>query len=341
MVKGFFRRAVPIMLALGLLWYVLKDVPLTALAAQFRQADSRWLLLAGLLIVIFHLVRAARWQLALQALGFYPSLFRTAMALLAGTLASMLVPGAGELTRCGTLQRTDGVPLAQGFGSVVAERIVDLLMLVVVIGLTVLLEFKRAGQYILDLLSPLVNRFTTSGQSTPLLIVALLSVFTLLVLLYWLLRSAAFWQHRLVIRVVNIAHDVKRGFLSIQQLKRPGLFIMLTGISYGLIFLTTYTLFFALPQTSTLPPNAALTILTVSSLGGLAVPTQGGIGTYHFLVSRALVLYGMSLTDGVIVATFLHAIQTGFSLLLSSMSFLIIPILITNRQKKQEADLVK
>lgn len=341
MVKGFFRRAVPIMLALGLLWYVLKDVPLTALAAQFRQADSRWLLLAGLLIVIFHLVRAARWQLALQALGFYPSLFRTAMALLAGTLASMLVPGAGELTRCGTLQRTDGVPLAQGLGSVVAERIVDLLMLVVVIGLTVLLEFKRAGQYILDLLSPLVNRFTTSGQSMPLLIVALLSVFTLLVLLYWLLRSAAFWQHRLVIRVVNIARDVKRGFLSIQQLKRPGSFIMLTGISYGLIFLTTYTLFFALPQTSALPPNAALTILTVSSLGGLAVPTQGGIGTYHFLVSRALVLYGMSLTDGVIVATFLHAIQTGFSLLLSSLSFLIIPILITNRQKKQEADLVK
>ncbi|QMW02387.1 lysylphosphatidylglycerol synthase transmembrane domain-containing protein [Spirosoma foliorum] len=341
MVKGFFRRVVPIMLALGLLWYVLKDVPLTELASQFRQADSRWLLIAGLLIVIFHLIRAARWQLALQALGFYPSLFRTAIALLAGTLASMLVPGAGELTRCGTLQRTDGVPLAQGFGSVVAERIIDLLMLVVVIGLTVLLEFKRAGQYILGLLSPLVKRLTTSGQSTTLLIVAFISFFTLLVLLYWLLRSAAFWQHRLVIRVVNIAHEVKRGFLSIQQLKRPGLFIMLTSISYGLIFLTTYTLFFALPQTRQLPPNAALTILTVSSLGGLAVPTQGGIGTYHFLVSRALVLYGMSLTDGVIVATFLHAIQTGFSLLLSSLSFLAIPILITNRQKKQEADLVK
>ncbi|GAB4043299.1 lysylphosphatidylglycerol synthase transmembrane domain-containing protein [Spirosoma litoris] len=340
MVKGFFRRVVPILLAIGLLWYVLKDVPLTELAEQFRQADPRWLILAGLLICCFHLVRAARWQLALQALGFYPSLFRTTIALLAGSLASMLVPGAGELTRCGTLQRTDGVPLAQGIGSVVAERVIDLLMLVVILGLTILLEFQRVGKYLVELLAPLISRLAPNGQSTNLLIGVSIGCILLAISLYRLLRTEAFWQHRLVIRLADIAKEVKRGFLSIQQLKQPGLFILLTGMSYGLIFLIIYSLFFALPQTVSLPPQAALTILTVSSLGGLAVPTQGGLGTYHFMVSRALVLYGMPLTEGVIVATFQHAVQTGFSLFLSSLSFLIIPILITNRQKKQEADLV-
>ncbi|MVM32216.1 flippase-like domain-containing protein [Spirosoma sp. HMF4905] len=340
MVKGFFRRVIPILLAIGLLWYVLKDVPLAELAEQFRQSDPRWLLLAGVLIICFHLVRAARWQLALQALGFYPSLFRTTIALLAGSLASMLVPGAGELTRCGTLQRTDGVPLAQGIGSVVAERVIDLLMLVVVIGLTVLLEFRRIGQYMLELLAPFLSRFTPNGQSTGLVIGIAIGCLILFSLLYRLLRTDAFWQHQLVIRLVNIATEVKRGFLSIQQLKRPGLFVFLTFMSYGLIFLTTYTLFQALPQTVGLPPQAALTILTVSSLGGLAVPTQGGLGTYHFMVSRALVLYNMTLTEGVIVATFQHAVQTGFSLFLSSLSFLVIPIVITNRQKKREANLV-
>jgi uncharacterized membrane protein YbhN (UPF0104 family) len=339
--KSFVRQALPVLLTIGLLWYVLKDVPLTELAAQFRLADYRWLALTGLLIGVYHLVKAARWQLTLQALGYQPTLFRTTVALLAGSLASMLVPGAGEITRCGTLQRTDGVPLAQGIGSVVAERVVDIFMLLLIIGLTVLLEFRRVGQYLVELLSPVVHRFSPNGQSHSLLIGLAIGILTIVVLLYWLLRSPAFWQHRLIIRLTTIAIEIKRGFLSIQQLKRPGLFIFLTILSYGLIFLTTYTLFFASPRTVTLPPQAALTILTVSSIGGIAVPTQGGLGTYHFLVSRALVLYGMTLTEGVIVATFLHAVQTGFALLLSSLSFLIIPILIANRQKKQEPNLVK
>ncbi|QDK77222.1 flippase-like domain-containing protein [Spirosoma sp. KCTC 42546] len=339
--KSFVRQALPVLLTIGLLWYVLKDVPLTELAAQFRLADYRWLALTGLLIGVYHLVKAARWQLTLQALGYQPTLFRTTVALLAGSLASMLVPGAGEITRCGTLQRTDGVPLAQGIGSVVAERVVDIFMLLLIIGLTVLLEFRRVGQYLVELLSPVVHRFSPNGQSNTLLIGLTIGFLTIVVLLYWLLRSPAFWQHRLIIRLTTIAGEIKRGFLSIQQLKRPWLFIFLTILSYGLIFLTTYTLFFASPRTVTLPPQAALTILTVSSIGGIAVPTQGGLGTYHFLVSRALVLYGMTLTEGVIVATFLHAVQTGFALLLSSLSFLIIPLLITNRQKKQESNLVK
>lgn len=339
MSKGVLRHVLPVLLAIGLLWYVLKDVPLGELATQFQRANYQWLLVAALTITLYHVVRAMRWQLALQALGYRPSLFRTTIALLVGSIASMLIPGAGELTRCGTLQRTDGVPLAQGIGSVVAERIVDLLTLVLVIALTVLLEYKRVGHYMADLAAPALSQFAGHGPSPVGL--ALLATFCLLLFagLYKLLSSEAFWKHRLVVRATSIAIGLKRGFLSIQQLKNPGLYITLSMVSYGFIFLTNYVLFFASPQTIDLPPTAALTILTVSSLGGLAVPTQGGLGTYHFFVSRALVLYGMSLTDGVLTATFLHAVQTGFSLFLSSISFLIVPILL--RQKSRRLHLEK
>ncbi len=338
--KRLVQQGLPVVLSIVLLWYVLKDVPMAEIGQQFQQANIGWLAISGLIIALYQLVRAARWQLTLQALGYQPSLFRTTVALLAGTMASMLVPGAGELTRCGTLQRTDGVPLAQGIGSVVAERVVDLVMLLVIITLTVMLEFRRVGQYLMDLLTPIASRFTLGKPSNTLVIVSI-SLLLLFVGLYRLFRSEAFWKNRLVIRIVIIIREVKRGFLSIQQLKQPGLFILLTIVNYGLAFLTTYSLFFATPQTTSLPPQAALTILTVSSIGGIAVPTQGGIGTYHFLVSRALVLYGITSTEGVVVATFLHAVQTGFSLLLSSLSFLIVPILIANRRKNQAARLVK
>lgn len=339
MIKRLVQQGLPVVLSILLLWYVLNDVPLAEIGQQFRQANVGWLAASGLIMSLYQLVRAARWQLTLQALGYQPSLFRTTVALLAGTMASMLVPGAGELTRCGTLQRTDGVPLAQGIGSVVAERVVDLVMLLIIIALTVVLEFRRVGQYLLDLLMPFAERLTPDRPSGTLLIIVSISLLLLFIGLYQLFRSAAFWKNRLIIRLVNSIREVKRGFLSLQQLKQPGLFVLLTVVNYGLAFLATYSLFFASPQTTSLPPQAALTILTVSSVGGIAVPTQGGIGTYHFLVSRALILYGMTLTEGVVVATFLHAVQTGFSLLLSSLSFLIVPILIANRRKKQETSL--
>ena len=339
MSKGIIRQAVPIGLAIGLLWYVLKDVPLTELANQFRRADYRWLALTGLLIGLYHLVRAVRWQLTLQALGYQPSLFRTTVALLAGTLTSMIIPGAGELTRCVTLQRTDDVPLAQSFGSVVAERVIDLLMLLGLVGLTLLLEYDRVGQYITNLLAPLRARFTATGQPGFVLGVALLITLVVVGLLYWLARKYG-RQNLFVTRLLGIGRDVGRGFMGIRQLRRPGLFVALTLLTELLLLLITYALFFASSQTSDLPPTAALTILTVSSLGGIVAPTQGGLGTYHFLVSRVLMLYGMNETDGVVTATFLHAVQVGFSLLFSSVSFLIVPIIIRQRMKQSQKPVV-
>jgi uncharacterized protein (TIRG00374 family) len=329
--KPILRQMASIALAIGLLYYVLKDVPLTELARQFRRANYYWLALVGVLICLYHLTRALRWQLTLQALGHRPSLFRTVIALLAGTLASMIVPGAGELTRCGTLQRTDGVPIAQGIGSVVAERVIDLVMLALLIGLTLLLAFDRVGQYLVNLLAPLHNRFAVLSQSGMVAGVLILGLAALAGFLYWLARQEMIRQHSLTRRLVGIGRDVGQGFMGIRQLQRPGLFVALTLLTNVWVFLITYVLFFASPQTTALPPTAALTILTVSSLGGLAVPTQGGLGTYHFLVSRVLMLYSMNETDAVITATFLHAVQMGFSLLLSSLSFFILPLLL--RQK--------
>lgn len=334
--KPFLRQLASIILATGLLLYVLRDVPLTELARQFQRANYYWLVVVGALICLYHLTRAVRWQLTLQALGYSPPLLRTVIALLAGTLASMIVPGAGELTRCGTLQRTDGIPIAQGIGSVVAERVIDLFMLALLIGLTLLLAFDRVGQYIVNLLAPLQERFTLPSPSGLLAGVLFLGLAVLAGILYWLARQEVIRQHSVTRRLLGIGHGVGQGFMSIRQLQRPGLFIALTLISNVWVFLITYVLFFASPQTTTLPPTAALTILTVSSLGGLAVPTQGGLGTYHFLVSRVLMLYTMNETEAVVTATFLHAVQMGFSLLLSSLSFFVLPLLL--RQKRLPPD---
>jgi hypothetical protein len=252
----------------------------------------------------------------------------------------MIVPGAGELTRCGTLQRTDGVPITQGIGSVVAERVIDILMLGALVGLTFLFEFKRVGQYITNLLTPLVTRFAPTDKTNLFVYGALLLLIIPLGVGYWLIKTRVFQQNQWVIQATHVGANIGKGFLGIRQLKRPGLFVILTLVSTFLTFLTTYTLFLASAQTVALPPTAALTVLTVSSLGGLAVPTQGGLGTYHFLVSRVLILYGMKETDSIIVATFMHAIGFGINLILSSISFLIVPFLLKQQSARHDKQTV-
>lgn len=328
--KGLLRQSLPILLAIGLLWYVLKDIPLADIGNQFRRADYRWLFLVGIEIGLYNVVRAARWQLTLQALGYQASLFRTTVALLAGTMASLIIPGAGELTRCGTLQRTDGIPLAQGIGSVVAERVIDLIMLAVLTGLTLLLEFNRVSQYI----SSSVSSDAPQTDRSYLLLTGLGLIVVVVIALYWILRNESIQQHRYIAKLRAIGSDLAKGFTSILKLRHPVWFTGLTVISYLLIYLATYTLFFTSPFTTNLPPTAPLSVITAGSVGGLAVPTQAGLGTYHYLVSRVLLLYGLPKDESVAMATFMHAVQTGFALLFSSLSFLIVPVLIRQKNSR-------
>lgn len=314
------KRAAPFLLAVALLFYALKDISFRAIGNQFRQANYALIGAVGLVTVVSYVLRGKRWQQPLLALGYQPTTLRTTVAMQTGVVSSMIVLGSGELTRCATLQRTDGVPLAQGLGSVVAERIIDLLMLVLVLMITVLLEFGRMRRYL--------SGITLAVPDTYLLIAGAGLLVGAGVLSWWALRNPAVRQHPFTAKVLNGLAGFRRGFWAIRQLPRPGLFVGLTLLHQGLAWLGTYLLLRSLDSTHHLPPTAALTILAVSSLGGLAIPTQGGIGTYHFLVSRALVLYGFAPAEGAVVATFLHAIGFGINLILSSVSFLILPTLI-------------
>ncbi|GAB3323295.1 lysylphosphatidylglycerol synthase transmembrane domain-containing protein [Larkinella ripae] len=322
--KPLLKRALPLALAIALLIYALKDISFVDLGRQFRQAHYGWIALVGVLTVLVYLVRGKRWQQPLLALGYFPTVFRATVATMAGVIASMIVPGSGELTRCATLQRTDQVPFSQGVGSVVAERVIDLFMLALVLLLTFVVELPRMQAYLAGLS---LNLPTATGWA---LLAGAALIFLLLGRWGWqLLRCSDFRKHPLLARLFNTIEGLWQGFFAIRQLPKPYLFVLLTVFNQLISWLSTYWLLMTLDSTRSLPPTAALTILAVSSLGGLAVPTQGGIGTYHFLVSRVLGLYGFAAAEGAAIATFLHAVGFAINLVLSSFSFLIVPFLLT------------
>ncbi|MFC5410897.1 lysylphosphatidylglycerol synthase transmembrane domain-containing protein [Larkinella bovis] len=326
----FFKKLLPFGLAIALLAYALKDIAFADIGRQFQQAHYGWIALAGFGTVLSYLVRGKRWQQPLLALGYFPNAFRTTVALLAGVIASLIVPGSGELTRCATLQRTDRVPFSQGVGSVVAERVIDLFMLGLILLLAFGLEVTRMNQYMATL-----SLRTPQGTGWWLILGGCVILGAMLWLGWRLLRKPGMRKHLFARQTANTVKGLWAGFSAIRRLPNLYLFVLLTVLTQLLSWLSTYWLLLALDSTRSLPPTVALTILAVSSLGGLAVPTQGGIGTYHFLVSRVLVLYGFTPAEGAAIATFLHAVGFGINLLLSSLSFLIIPFLLAENRPQR------
>lgn len=301
--KKVLQYLISLTIAGGLLWFVFKDVDIDALFATFSKADYRWVALSGALALVAHWSRAYRWKLMLQPIGYNPSAYKTMLAVLIGYVVNLVLPRAGELARCGSLQKLEGVPFEKSFGAVVAERLVDVLILLLLIGLNLLLEFDRISGFFFELIG---NKF----DNTALLAGIAFAGISLILLAVFLFRKykskieqLAFYQ-----KVSSVVLGLWSGFTSIRNLKNPAAFIGHTVLIWVMYYSMTYALCFALPETASLSPLAGLTILVMGTIG-MAAPTIGGIGSYHFLVGKIVALYGINAQIGITLATFLHSMM--------------------------------
>jgi hypothetical protein len=324
--KNALRYIVSFGLAGGLLWYVFKDMDVSSMLHRLQQADWRWVALSCFLVMIAHTVRAWRWQMLLEPLGHRPSLFNAVLAVLTGYFANYIVPRMGEVTRCGTLYRLDKIPVNQSFGTVVAERVFDVLTLLVLITLNFFLEFDRLSQFFLDFFGSKVGGEESSGKGLLLGVIGGLVVIVVSGVL-WVYKNKSLReklsQNALVGKIVAFLSGMAEGVFSIRKLRSPGLFIFSTLLIWVFYFLISYVLFFCIPETSDLGPLAGLTLLVIGAIG-MTAPTQGGIGAYHLLVGNVMILYGLTQKDGITLATFVHGTQMVFMLAVGALSFLIV-----------------
>lgn len=301
--KKALQYLISLTVAAVLVWFTFKDIDLNTLWEKIKQADYRWVALSAVLALVAHWSRAYRWVLMLEPMGYRPSVFRTTLAVLVGYGANLIFPRAGEVARCGTLNKLEDIPFEKSFGSVIAERLIDVLVLLILIFLNLILEFDRLKEVFLN--------FFGEKFKNPLLLgsYALVGV-SLLVAAYFLFKKnqAKIEQNAFYQKIAKIIGGFASGFLSVRNLKNPAAFLFHTALIWVMYFIMTYVLFFALPETANLSPIAALTIFVMGTIG-MAAPTQGGIGSYHFLVGSIVVLYGLSQQDGITLATFLHAMQ--------------------------------
>ncbi|WP_298734684.1 lysylphosphatidylglycerol synthase transmembrane domain-containing protein [uncultured Chitinophaga sp.] len=329
--KNVIQIAIFLGIGLVLIWLITKD--LTAeqkeqIKTALRNAHY-WLVIPAMIIgIASHWARAVRWKLLIKPLGYEPGTLNTFFAVMVGYLANLAVPRLGEVSRCGILARYEKIPADKLIGTMIAERAIDLICLVILLIATVLVQIDLIGQFFkTEVWHPLQQKFANAGSAQMLLYIGILV--GVIILLYFFFRLFA--RSKAAITLRSLARGVLEGILSVGKMERKGWFIFYTLLIWTLYFSMLYCGFYTLDETKHLGFNAALAILGVGSIG--MIVTQGGIGAYHALVTKTLILYNIHESTGFAFSWILWLAQTLLVMVVGLLSLVLLPVFNNNKQK--------
>lgn len=297
-------------IGLVLLWLVFRKIDLTLIVDELSTINYYWIALCFLCGIISHISRALRWNLLINSMNYQTNSVRTFYAVMVGYLANLAIPRIGEITRCGILAKTEKIPVNSLIGTVISERIFDMIFLLVMTFFVIVFQLTLVGGFVSKyLFLPVLEKF--DGNRTSLFLVVGISLI-ILILLGVILRNMRpyFRKFSFYQKLHKLITGFWDGILTIKRIKQKGRFLFWTLMIWGNYFLMTYLCFFALAATSRLTVIDGLTILAIGSFGFVA-PVPGGLGAYHFIVKAILVeLYGISAASAASFATITHFPQT-------------------------------
>ncbi|MEP1035343.1 lysylphosphatidylglycerol synthase transmembrane domain-containing protein [Ekhidna sp.] len=318
---NFLKVLVSIGLAGILLYVVFRNVAWEEFWQRAKSVDYTWVVVSILLSIIAYVARAYRWNILLEPLGYNLKTSRTTLAVLIGYLANLALPRLGEITRCGVLNRNDKVAIPAALGSVVTERIIDVVTLLILILVSLMVESAR-------LMAFLDSAYRDLNIPSYIIWIVFFTGILGAILVIVFIRK----QDQLKGKFADLIKGFISGFLSLKDIKRPIGFILSTIVIWVVYFMMSYIIVFSLPETSQLGIGAGLMLLITGGIA-LSIPVQSGFGTYHGMIAGMLVLYSIEETTGIFLATLLHTSQIAAVALFGSIS-LIISFLIRRRAAK-------
>jgi glycosyltransferase 2 family protein len=311
--------SLPILFGLGLIWYSLsKFTPsdFESIKNSFKTAHYGWVLLSIVLAVLSHLSRAYRWQFLLEPLGYKPKFTNSVLTVLVAYLLNLVIPRSGEVARAAAISKYEGIPFQKAFGTIVAERVADVVMLFSIIGIAFIMQTKLLSEYF----------FKDSGSNPWYKAIILGSIALIAVLLYFIFKKS---KWRFILKIKEFVKGLLEGVMSIVHMKKKGVFIFHTILIWSLYVLMFYVVTFAIPETSHLPFGAIVVGFVV---GGLSMAlTNGGLGTYPVFVASVLILYGVENNPARAFGWIVWTSQTLMVLVFGGLAMFVLPIY--NRKK--------
>ena len=302
-VSNILKIVLPLLIAGAILYYMYRDFDFAEVGRIFRDEMNIWWLFATLIpITLSHIMRGLRWLITLEPLGYKPKTGDSIDSIFIAYASNILIPRVGEVSRCAVLTKYDGVPFSKALGTLVAERLVDMLLVLIFV-CTVLLT--QMGVFASFFAETGTNEDAIVGLLTsPKTYIVVLGVIAALFALWTVMRKTMIYS-----KMMKQLRNFVDGLLSLKTMHRKGLFLFYTVGIWICYFLEFYLAFFCFPFTAELGMVKAMVIFAAISLA-IVIPTPNGAGPWHFVVISMLTLYGVSQINASSFALIVHAFQT-------------------------------
>jgi len=301
--KKILKLALPLLLGGAILYWMYRDFDFQQIShVLFYEMDWTWMLLSFPFGILAQMLRGWRWRQSLEPLGEKPRHKVSINAIFLSYAASLLVPRIGEFTRCGVLKRWEGISFTKALGTVVTERAIDSLLVLLIAGTTILFEmstfgtfFEKTGTSIQGILSG----FSWAGYLVTAICIAAIGILS-----HLLLRHLSIYN-----KVKTTLGGLWEGIISLKNVRNIPLFAAMTIGIWACYFLHYYLTFFCFDFTADLGIGCAMVTFIVGSIA-VIVPTPNGAGPWHFAVKTMLILYGVADTQALYFVLIVHTVQT-------------------------------
>lgn len=312
--KPLIKLLLPLILGVVLVWYSLSKISIPTLLEYFKNANYYWIALGVFLGVLSHLSRAYRWKFLLQPLGYKPKLFNSIMAVFSGYLVNYTIPRAGEITRATVLTNYENIPLEKSLGTIVSERIADMLVMFFIITITLMLEFDFIYGLLIETFNP------------QKLIYGLVVLIIVGILFFLYIKTS---KSKIAVKLRTFTSGLITGILSVFKMKNKWLFIFHTIFIWGMYLLMFYVTSFSIDTLQPLPFSAIL-IGFISASFSIAA-TNAGVGSYPEAIVIAFLLFAIPEEPSRAFGWILWSAQTLMIIILGGLSLIYLPIF--NRKK--------
>ncbi|WP_439131510.1 lysylphosphatidylglycerol synthase transmembrane domain-containing protein [Polaribacter sp.] len=312
-IKKILKTILPLVLGGFLVWYSLSGISVETLGQYFKEANYSWIFLGLLFGILSHLSRAYRWKFMLAPLGYTPKFTNSVLAVLVGYLVNLALPRAGEISRATVMANYEDIPFEKGFGTIVAERIADLIMMLAIVAITLFVQFD----FIYNLLT---NNFNPTKISIGLAILIVgFFIFSSFV------KKA---KSGFLLKIKTFVTGLIEGVTSIFKMKNKWAFIFHTifiWVMYVAMFWTTIPAIEGLQV-----PFGGILIGFIA--GGFSIAaTNGGIGLYPIAVTGALALFNIPTEPATAFGWIMWTAQTAMIVVFGGLAFLLLPIVNKNK----------
>ena len=279
---------------------------------SIKSADYSFIVLSVILALASHLSRAWRWNYMLSKFENPPSFLTNVAAIGTGYVVNLFVPRGGEVARAGVIRKTNGISLDRGLGTIIAERVLDLIVLLLITAAALLLAAEELLPFFSERLEVLVD-----GTDAKMIALILISVLVVFGLIYWAAKRFKVFQ-----LIKNFVIGLKEGFMTIWTMEKKMLYLLHTLFIWAMYVLMFYVCFHSLEGFDNIALPAVLAAFVAGSFSVAFV--NGGFGAYPYLIAQVLLLFGFSEILGTSIGWILWLSQTLLVIVYGSLSLVLI-----------------